>query len=203
MKIVLVGSTYRCGTQWLTWLINEYYSDVAISLHEPLGQSYLWRKKSDRAVQNHFLAIREFEQTYIETGWSSFKVIPWFQEEFDNLRLIHLVRHPVDVAMSAKRVGLDTFEKALERWMEVNEELLSLPTHGLWKVESLWRYGSVLRDFLGAFNLPPNTEAIQARYTVHDKWNEKPKLGSKDVYMIRAHQNKELVTLAKRFGYVV
>jgi Fe-S-cluster formation regulator IscX/YfhJ len=114
-KIVLFISTGRCGTQWIATLLNKGYKDLVVASHEPLGPQYRprqffraydrigqlmdfpWIKRHLKNIQNVLL----HDKKYIETGWPCFAAIPLFQEIFkNNLKLVHLVRHPVFVACS-------------------------------------------------------------------------------------------------------
>jgi len=104
----------RCGTQWLADALAEHYTDKAEVTHEPLREAYAARKmlrQYDYTVEparspelyRHAMHIRHTlkDRLYIETGWTSYATLPWLDKMLDGrLRLVHLVRHPVHVALS-------------------------------------------------------------------------------------------------------
>ena len=107
-------STGRCGTQWLTNTLSEVYPDSAVVTHEPVRGFYK-RQQTFRnydyvddscfpdEVLKHLEWIEETlkEKTYIETGWPCYSAIPWLIRKLEGrIKLVHLVRHPVEVAIS-------------------------------------------------------------------------------------------------------
>src|SRR3954469_21938322 len=110
---VMVLSTGRCGTQWLTRMIADLYGDAVRVEHEPIGPLYsprrFFRSYEDPAavlsvpeVRHHVeMVARATDRPYVETGWPLFAALPLFAAMFgDELRVIHLTRHPVQSALS-------------------------------------------------------------------------------------------------------
>jgi hypothetical protein len=107
-------STGRCGTQWLQEALSARYPDVAVATHEPVTDAYepkrylraydkLDELLSTPAVANHLAEIRQTlkSKTYIETGWPCYPALPLIIDQLDGrVRIVHLVRHPVFVALS-------------------------------------------------------------------------------------------------------
>jgi len=107
-------STGRCGTQWLQKTLAAAYTDTAVVTHEPVRGAYqpkLYLRAYDRLdellsseeVSNHLLYIRDTlkSKIYIETGWPCYPAIPLIIDQLDGrVRIVHLVRHPVYVALS-------------------------------------------------------------------------------------------------------
>lgn len=107
-------STGRCGTQWLQRALAATYPDAAVVTHEPIRGAYaprLYLRAYDKhnellsseEVSEHLSYIRETlkSKTYIETGWPCYPVIPLMVDQLDGrVRVVHLVRHPVYVALS-------------------------------------------------------------------------------------------------------
>jgi hypothetical protein len=109
---VVVLSTGRCGTQWLTKTLAELYGDELRVEHEPIGPLYAPRRffrsyaQPDAIlavpeVRAHVEAIAASERPYVETGWPLFAALPLLASMFGSrLRVIHLTRHPVPSALS-------------------------------------------------------------------------------------------------------
>lgn len=107
-------STGRCGTQWLQKALAATYPDAAVVTHEPIRGAYapklnlraydkLDELLSSPEVSGHLSFIGETlkSKTYIETGWPCYPALPLFIDRLDGrVRVVHLVRHPVFVAMS-------------------------------------------------------------------------------------------------------
>jgi hypothetical protein len=107
-------STGRCGTQWLQGALAATYPDAAVVTHEPIRGAYdprLYLRAYDKLdellsseeVSQHLSYIRETlkSKTYIETGWPCYPAIPLMIDQLDGrVRIVHLVRHPVHVALS-------------------------------------------------------------------------------------------------------
>lgn len=107
-------STGRCGTQWLQKTLAAAYPDTAVVTHEPVREAYepklylraydkLGELLSSEEVSKHLSFVRETlkSKTYIETGWPCYPAIPLIMDQLDRrVRIVHLVRHPVYVALS-------------------------------------------------------------------------------------------------------
>jgi hypothetical protein len=108
--VVVIISTGRCGTQWLTAGLRELHPGVAVE-HEPLGPLYKPRRYlrhpdplsvlGEPEVATHFARVAMLAVPYIETGWPLFGAVPAFASRFGaRLRIVHLTRHPVPTALS-------------------------------------------------------------------------------------------------------
>jgi hypothetical protein len=109
--IVMVLSTGCCGTEWLANGLRRLHPDV-VAEHEPIGPSYLPRRYFRHyehpeaildvpVVAAHVDAIERSTNTYVETGWPLFPVLPLMAERApQRLRIIHLTRHPVPTSLS-------------------------------------------------------------------------------------------------------
>jgi Sulfotransferase family len=109
--IVMVLSTGRCGTQWLTQGLRHVHPEIAAE-HEPIGPLYRPRRYfrhyehpeailAEPEVAAHVETIERMPTTYVETGWPLFSVLPLLAERVpDRLRIIHLTRNPVPTALS-------------------------------------------------------------------------------------------------------
>src|SRR3954447_13146181 len=109
---VVVLSTGRCGTQWLTKTLERLHGRELRGEHEPIGPLYAPRRffrnyKEPEAllavpeVRAHVQAIAASELPYVETGWPLFAGLPLFAALWGSeLRVIHLTRHPVPSALS-------------------------------------------------------------------------------------------------------
>jgi hypothetical protein len=112
---VFVLSTGRCGTQWLARLLDTSFGESALVAHEPLHAAYeprlmLGAKEPSgipperlEVIAAHVAWIGEVLQSshYIETGHPCWSSLPFLIERLrPNVKVIHLVRHPVPTAWS-------------------------------------------------------------------------------------------------------
>jgi hypothetical protein len=112
---VFVLSTGRCGTQWLARFLEVNLGAAATVTHEPLHSAWSPREmlaagtpdkldeKLRRPIGEHLRFIREVlrERMYIECGHPSWSSVPYLVDTFaPDVRVIHLVRHPVPTAWS-------------------------------------------------------------------------------------------------------
>ncbi|MDZ7689745.1 MAG: hypothetical protein U5K69_01070 [Balneolaceae bacterium] len=100
--------------QWFAKNLYEIYPDKIEVTHEPILCDYyprlnLWKFDSDlkpeenRVLDKHMDHIEKVtdDKIYVEIGWQSIAGISELYNRFsDRLKLIHLVRHPVNVAAS-------------------------------------------------------------------------------------------------------
>lgn len=106
-------STGRCGTQWLQQALAATYPGEAVVTHEPVRRAYdqksylraydrLDELLSSAEVSRHLTFLEETltSKTYIETGWTSYPALPLIADRVGRMRIVHLVRHPVHVALS-------------------------------------------------------------------------------------------------------
>lgn len=107
-------STGRCGTQWLYRTLGRVYSRAAVVTHEPIGTAYqpkqylraydrMGELAAIRAVSKHLSDIKKIlkSRAYIETGWPCYPALPLMISQLnENVRVVHLVRHPIHVALS-------------------------------------------------------------------------------------------------------
>jgi hypothetical protein len=113
-NVTLFISSGRCGTQWLAAWLDATYDDLALTLHEPVGTAYrssvLLREPAQGDVLDGIDVVRAHlarvshtlrARDYIETGAPAYGVVPYFMARFPGqLRLLHVVRHPVHTAAS-------------------------------------------------------------------------------------------------------
>ena len=112
---LFVVSTGRCGTQWLAAMVKRFAGDAAVATHEPLEHDYpirqmlgardLHRLDPDLAepLNEHVGFIEQTlrSKPYIECGHPSWSSIPFLVERFrGRVKIVHLVRHPVQTAFS-------------------------------------------------------------------------------------------------------
>lgn len=112
---LFVLSTGRCGTQWLAEALRGIAGDRALVAHEPLDNDYAPREilgagrpealDPDLAepVLEHLEAVEATlrDRNYIECGHPLWSTLPYLLERFaGRVRVVHLVRHPVPVAIS-------------------------------------------------------------------------------------------------------
>lgn len=112
---LFVLSTGRCGTQWLADAIARRLGDNVVVTHEPLDNDYAPRAMlSARDPENldedaaeplldHVDFIEEVLQSrpYVECGHPCWSSIPYLMRRFEGrVRVVHLVRHPVQTAFS-------------------------------------------------------------------------------------------------------
>lgn len=112
---VFVLSTGRCGTQWLARFFEMNLGPAATVTHEPLHSAWASRemlaaKTPDRLdgelrepIEEHLQFIREVlgDRMYIECGHPLWSAVPYLIDAFSpDVRIIHLVRHPVPTAWS-------------------------------------------------------------------------------------------------------
>lgn len=110
----------RSGTQWVTDVLRQSYSDIAEIRHEPVGHKYRprWTLRTQNFageiqqsadLRRHFDHVENLLQSgrsYIETGWPAFSWIPYFAEKYQPIiRLVHVTRHPVYFAQSMETHG--------------------------------------------------------------------------------------------------
>lgn len=121
--VIIFISTPRCGTQWIAKYLGKFYGNEATVLHEPILYDYYPRKnlgryKSPLLPENNpnlkqhldFIQEETKQKKYIEVGWQSIAGIAEFYRRFgDRLKVIHLYRNPVFVAVSL--VTIDFYTK--------------------------------------------------------------------------------------------
>ena len=112
--LIVFLCTPRSGTQWFASNLQELYSGVVEPVHEPIGMDYFPRlnigrpHESPRPEGNSVLAdhidrIQDVlrQKKYIEVGWQSIAGVYALHRRFGGqLKLVHLLRHPVNVAAS-------------------------------------------------------------------------------------------------------
>lgn len=133
---IFILSTGRTGTQFFEDYINQT-SNNAICKHEPrpswrfkfLSNMYLNNMISDKTVTNIYLFSRRslFEHIhnliYIESSNFIFGCIKAFNEYYNNIKIIHIVRHPVTYIESHLNHGFweghkKLFAKYVPLWLE-------------------------------------------------------------------------------------
>jgi hypothetical protein len=133
---VFILSTGRTGTRFFEDYMNQT-SEKAICRHEPrpsrrfkfLSNLYLNKKIGARTVTRIYLRSRKrlFRKTgdriYIESSNFMFGCIPPLNAHFDQIRIIHIVREPVDYVKSHLGHGFwrghkRFFAKYIPYWLE-------------------------------------------------------------------------------------
>lgn len=115
-KIIFVLSPGRSGTQWMWNMLKTCYSDTCTADHEKLKGIYyavdyyrdyrnLLRILNNSNVLKFIENLNNLRKNqklhYIETGWSSYSLIPLFAKLYPSVfKLVHLVRNPVEAAIS-------------------------------------------------------------------------------------------------------
>jgi hypothetical protein len=113
-SVVLFLATPRSGTQWLARSLGKVFEDLALVEHEPARYEYQPRRtlrSNDQlgllrvpVIAEHFSRIHETlgsGRHYVEIGFPAFAAVPLFAHVFgSDLRVVHLVRHPVSTAAS-------------------------------------------------------------------------------------------------------
>lgn len=173
-------STGRCGTQWLARTLAGAYADVAVVKHDPVGARYRPRefyRQWDRAhevaripdVAREIGVMRESiaEREYIDTGWASYAALPYLIAEFGeaNVRIVHLVRHPVPTAVSL--VSLDMYAPGRRRdeWTELGMVDPSTPHVALTGYATRWQMLSAFEKCLFWWTeINQYAEDLSARY---------------------------------------
>lgn len=129
-------STGRTGTQFFEEYINRT-SEKACCLHEPkpsrrfkfLSNMLLAGKASDERIVRAYLSARKRLSTkigdrqYIESSNFMFGCIPALNHHFDNIGVIHIIRHPVTYVRSHLNHGFwkghkRFFAKHVPYWIE-------------------------------------------------------------------------------------
>jgi hypothetical protein len=110
-SVVMVLSSGRCGTQWLTATLRDICPRLEVE-HEPIGPLYAPRRYFRCWAQPDVILdvpevgahVRDLESRdgpYVETGWPLFAALPLLARRLGpRLRILHLTRHPVPSALS-------------------------------------------------------------------------------------------------------
>ncbi|MEN8227832.1 MAG: sulfotransferase [Bacteroidota bacterium] len=133
---VFILSTGRTGTQFFEDYINQTTKD-ALCKHEPrpsrrfkfLSNLYLNHKVSHPFIIKTYLRSRRRvinktgDRVYIESSNFIFGCIPSLNEWYDGIKIIHIVRHPVDYVKSHLSHGFwrghkKFFAKYVPYWLE-------------------------------------------------------------------------------------
>lgn len=153
---VFILSTGRTGTQFFEDYINAT-SDLSFCRHEPapsrrfkfLSNLYLNGKVGSNFIVSAYLRSRKrlFNrhqgQTYIESSNFMFGCIPSLNTHYEDIRIIHIVRHPVSYVKSHLNHGFwkghkKFFAKFVPYWLETLE--LSRPADPVEVLSSRWNY---------------------------------------------------------------
>lgn len=133
---VFILSTGRTGTQFFEDYINQT-TTKAICRHEPhpsrrfkfLSNLYMNQKVSHPFIIKTYLRSRKRlfkkigDRVYIESSNFIFGCIPALNDHFDEIKVIHIVRHPVDYVKSHLGKGFwrghkRFFAKYVPYWLE-------------------------------------------------------------------------------------
>ncbi len=145
---IFILSTGRTGTQFFEEYINQT-SERTLCKHEPkpsrrfkfLSNMYLNNKISDKTIINIYELSRKKifknigKKTYIESSNFIFGCIPALNNHYPNIKIIHIVRHPVNYVISHLNHGFwkghkKLIAKHVPYWLEKldsNEYESSIP----------------------------------------------------------------------------
>lgn len=113
-------STGRCGTQWIDEQFRKHYADLLHVEHEPaeylsfgdsvpaISNNWLKETSLPDSLVEHFEYIRRISEStdYLESGFPAWKAIPAISGILgENVRIVHLIRHPVTTAYSWMSTG--------------------------------------------------------------------------------------------------
>jgi len=108
--LAFVISTGRCGTQWLAHCLGSASPGWLEVTHEPLHSAYEPRAMlalahgddgAPASVKEHVAKLRAQTGAYLECGHPCWSALPYLARQLGSrIRIIHLVRHPVPVALS-------------------------------------------------------------------------------------------------------
>lgn len=106
-------STGRCGTQWLVKQLTAIYGDLVTVRHEPIFLHYQPKSMLEHQDPGRLPDASRFldhveriesalaVRPYVECGWPCYGAIPYLTQRFEGrVRIVHLMRHPVDTARS-------------------------------------------------------------------------------------------------------
>jgi len=172
-------NTGRCGTHWITNVINTHYSDKYKANHEGLSANYLpniyyridnpYAQLNKPEIRTHINNIRKILNTtnYIEPGYTSYSMLPVFIEQLSDqneIKMIHIIRHPVDWVVSALTQGFYNSENIIQKTTLLN------PQHNLIYAD---KYRSKWNDFIPAeklawhwLELNTYAEELKEKYSV-------------------------------------
>lgn len=153
---VFILSTGRTGTQFFEDYINQT-SDTALCRHEPgpsrrfkfLTNLYLNRKVSPTIITRTYLFSRRRlfrsmgEKIYIESSNFLFGCIPPLNVQYKDIKIIHIVRHPVDYVKSHLSHGFwrghkKFFARHIPYWLESIK--VSDPSNPVELLTARWNY---------------------------------------------------------------
>jgi len=155
---VFILSTGRTGTQFFEDYINQT-TDKAICKHEPkpsrrfkfLSNLYLNNKVSDETIINIYKLSRKklfkeiYNNMYLESSNFMFGCIPSLNKHYNNIKIIHIVRHPVDYVISHLNHGFwrghkKIFARYVPYWLENVNTQSSLKNRAVSILSARWNY---------------------------------------------------------------
>lgn len=135
-KIGFILSTGRTGTQFFRDYISDN-SENTLCLHEPkpsrrfkfLSNMYLQNKTSEKFVSKVFAKSRKSVlrnddlDYYIESNNFAFGIIPCLKNDFEEIKILHLIRNPLNYIQSHLNHGFWSghkrfFAKYIPYWLE-------------------------------------------------------------------------------------
>ncbi len=172
-------NTGRCGTHWITDVINTHYSDKYTANHEGLSSKYIpnifyridnpYAQLNKPEIRTHINNIRDILKTtnYLEPGYTSYSMLPVFIEQLSDshkVKMIHIIRHPVDWVVSAMTQGFYNSENMIQKTTLLN------PQYNLIYAD---KYRSKWNDFIPAeklawhwLELNTYAEELKEKYSV-------------------------------------
>ena len=191
---VFILSTGRTGTQFFENYIN-HTANNAICKHEPkpsrrfkfLSNLYLNNKVSDNTIINIYNFSRKKlfkeidDKIYIESSNFLFGCIPALNKYFPNIKIIHIVRHPVTYIESHLNHGFwkghkKFFAKYIPYWLEdINAEYINDP---IFILGARWKYVNELIESYKKTN-----KYLMIRF--EDFFSRNPEISSEELNKIR------------------
>lgn len=108
----------KTGTHWYEKNLNKHYGDLVHAVHEIDPTVYqpvnyyrcfndIDKELENENIKNHIDFIKEVTKNkiYVETGFTNYAAIPLMIEQFPNIKLVHIIRNPVDWLYSIVRSG--------------------------------------------------------------------------------------------------
>jgi hypothetical protein len=157
-SLIFILSTGRTGTQFFEDYINQT-TENAVCRHEPkpsrrfkfLSNLYLNDKVSDKTIINIYTFSRKnlFKnisgKTYIESSNFLFGCVSALNNYYNHIKIIHIVRNPVDYVISHLNHGFwrgykKFFAKYIPYWLEKLETDDSKVSKPISTLSTRWNY---------------------------------------------------------------
>jgi len=150
MTTFVITATPRSGTQWLANTLKQILPERFTVAHEGIA-AQMWDEDNATAYIHRAQSI----PNYVEVNFfATYRMDLWQSQE--DIKYLHILRHPHDVAKSMYKVGMDPYDRAAWLWMKVQVEMCRWPIQGVFHIEDLWRGDmEVWAEFISHFDLEP------------------------------------------------